>query len=113
MAGNARIDVGGLVQAESMPDRLKDLPVDRKMWNAVQQVRDKYHRMGFALRFWEESGLKIDANQLVQLVQKNCKTNISKVCTGLVYWPAQNVLYFPAQLPAMFSACFPVAASHV
>ena len=68
-----------LVQCEDMPDELLNARIDRKMFNAAQLMVGKYHRIGFPLRYWQNTKHAVDARSMRRLVEGVCKTNLPDV----------------------------------
>lgn len=67
-----------LDRVQDMDDSLKATRIDRDSFMAVQQMRKKYHRISFALRFWQETGHHVDERAFIKLVRDVCKTEISQ-----------------------------------
>ena len=80
---NTKRDWRRYLQAENMPENLKTLRVTRATFIAAQQMRQKYHRIAFALRFWQDTGHEVSEKHFCTLVKNICNAEISEVCAVL------------------------------
>ena len=68
------------MQAEDLPDELKEVRINRDQFQAAQAVVRKCHRINFPLRFWQNTNHEIDEKAVRRLVCGVCKRDIPEVC---------------------------------
>jgi hypothetical protein len=67
------------VQAEELPEHLSNACIDRRAFQAAQLVVGKYHRIGFPLRYWQNTKHDVDARAARRLLEGVCKSNLPDV----------------------------------
>jgi hypothetical protein len=72
------------LQAESMPQNLIDVKIDRETFLRAQVLVRKFHRVSFPIFFWHGTGHHTNVPALRRLVKKSCKIDMPDVrCTLL------------------------------
>jgi len=68
-----------------MPEELKRMRVTLATFKAAQTVRRKYHRISFALRFWQDTGHEVTEAHFRSLVRRICGTEIDDDITRVFF----------------------------
>lgn len=63
-----------------MPDELKVARIDEATFMKAQAIVSKYHRIGFPLRFWQNTKHTVDDAAAIRLMEGVCRTDMPPVC---------------------------------
>jgi hypothetical protein len=62
-----------------MPDELQEARINFATFAEAQKLVSKYHRIGFPLRFWQNTKHDIDTAAVDRLIEDVCKSKAPKV----------------------------------
>ena len=70
---------GLAAQAEDMPEELQEAKITWPEFQALQLVVAKYHRIGFPLRFWQNTKHSVDGTAARRLLEGVCRAPLPDV----------------------------------